>query len=212
MNRDYAVMDDFLAPGEHLDLWDAFQRASASPAGTFDWNRTYRAVNAPAGVQPRRRTLQDDTASGQPGPPPLRPLSEKLFALMSGAPPISVDAWTGFSQSAWTYLPDAGLEWHSDTGWLAGYIYYAHPAWKSSWGGELLVAGGTPQGASDPRAAVEAVCQTGGVFVYPRPNRLVLLRGGTLHCIKKVEAATGRAVRASVSGFFFNTDAAGASG
>lgn len=120
--------------------------------------------------------------------------------------PIAIDPWTCFSQSAWTYHTGAGLEWHSDKGWLAGYIYYAHPTWRSSWGGELLIGAnvGSQPISGDPRNAVEQVCETGGAFVYPRPNRLVLLSGGTLHCVKKVEAAAGDAFRASVSGFFFN--------
>ena len=131
---------------------------------------------------------------------------------------MSMDAWTGFSASTWIYRPGFGLEWHSDTGWLAGYIYYLHPVWRSSWGGELLVAApGTSSSDAAPatasrsehsRGAVETVCQTGGAFIYPRPNRLVLLRGGTLHCVKKVESAAGKAFRASLSGFFFNTDTA----
>ena len=63
-----------------------------------------------------------------------------------------------------------------------------------------------PSNADHSRDAVEAVCRTGGAFVYPRPNRLVLLRGGTLHCVKNVERAAGQAFRASLSGFFFNAD------
>jgi hypothetical protein len=43
------------------------------------------------------------------------------------------------------------------------------------------------------------------MFLSPRPNRLVLLRGGVRHCIKKVESAAGNAFRASVSGFFLDT-------
>jgi len=186
-----------------LDLWAAFQDAARSPAGTRDWNRVYRLTDGEA----RRPSLLDGTGDGSPGPAPLRAFSEKLLALMAGAP-ISLEPWTGFSQSPWVYGPGAGLEWHSDTGWLGAYIYYMHPLWHSSWGGELLVASGDtpPSGGAasgDSRSAVEAVCRSGGVFIYPRPNRLVLLRGGTLHCIKKVE---GTASRASVSGFFFNTD------
>jgi Rps23 Pro-64 3,4-dihydroxylase Tpa1-like proline 4-hydroxylase len=104
--------------------------------------------------------------------------------------PIAIEPWTGFSMSAWIYRPGMGLEWHSDTGWLAGYIYYVHPVWHGSWGGELLVAG--DEDASS------------GTFINPKPNRLVVLRGGTRHCIKKVESAAGQAFRASVAGFFFN--------
>jgi hypothetical protein len=223
MNRAYAVIDDFLEHRDHLDLWDAFQQTALSPDGAGAWNRVYRLMDGeePASTKSRLRepSLQDGTIAGSPpAPPPLRLFSEKLSILMTGdAPPIAVAPWTGFSQSAWIYRPNTGLEWHSDTGWLAGYIYYAHPAWRSSWGGELLVGTddtpsvAAPPRSDEPQSAREAVCRTGGVFIYPHPNRLVLLRGGIMHCIKKVESTAGNAFRASVSGFFFNTDGTGAS-
>jgi Rps23 Pro-64 3,4-dihydroxylase Tpa1-like proline 4-hydroxylase len=126
--------------------------------------------------------------------------TDRLFGLVTDdRPRFALAPWTDFTLSPWTYRPGHGLEWHSDRGYLAGYIYYAHPDWHSSWGGELLVA---PDAAAT--SIPESVCEAGGVFIYPRPNRLVLLRGGVLHCIKKVEGAAGKAFRASISGFFLD--------
>lgn len=222
----YAIVDDFLEHQEHLALWDAFQETVRSPADAGDWNRVYQRVDGEpsANLKPElaKPLLRDVTIGGSTGPQALRLFNEKLFALLTGDhPPLSLGAWTGLSLSAWVYRPGAGLEWHSDTGWLAGYIYYMHPVWRSSWGGELLVAASdasssraapaTPSPAGDSKSDVEAVCRIGGAFIYPRPNRLVFLRGGTLHCVKRVESAAGKAFRASISGFFFNTDAAQAS-
>jgi 2-oxoglutarate-Fe(II)-dependent oxygenase superfamily protein len=223
VNQAYAMVDDFLGPDDHLALWDAFQEAVRSPAEAGDWNRVYqRADGEPAANSEHELAeplLRDVTIGGSMGPQSLRRFSEKLFGLVTGErPPLLLDPWTGLSLAPWVYRPGGGLEWHSDTGWLAGYIYYMHPVWRSSWGGELLVAASdpaspraplaTPSSAGDSRIDVEAVCRTGGAFIYPRPNRLVLLRGGTLHCVKRVESAAGKAFRASLSGFFFNTDAA----
>jgi hypothetical protein len=221
VNQACAIVDDFLGPDDHLALWDAFQETVRSPAEAGDWNRVYqRADNEHAANSEHELSEplpRDVTIGGSMGPPVLRRFSERLFALLTGDhPPISLGAWTGLSLSAWVYRPGAGLEWHSDTGWLAGYIYYMHPVWRSSWGGELLVAAsdpsssraGLPSSAGESRIDVEAVCRIGGAFIYPRPNRLVLLRGGTLHCVKKVESAAGKAFRASLSGFFFSTDTA----
>jgi Rps23 Pro-64 3,4-dihydroxylase Tpa1-like proline 4-hydroxylase len=211
--RAHAIFDDFLLPQEHLNLWDGFRETALSPKDAGEWNRVYQLTDGedPVSSASRKLSLRDGTAGKSKAPPSLRLFSEKLFALMTGdRQPISFGPWTGFSLSAWTYRPGMGLEWHSDTGWLAGYIYYAHPVWRSSWGGELLVAeddesaSGIAARSDDPRGAVETVCRTGGAFVYPQPNRLVLLRGGALHCIKKVESAAGQAFRASISGFFFN--------
>jgi hypothetical protein len=217
VDRAYAIIDDFLSPQEHQALWDAFQETIVPPADTREWNRVYQLTDGEERVDSkyaaRRPSLRDATPSASPGPPALRLFSEKLSMLLTGdQPPISVERWTDFSASPWVYRAGAGLEWHADTGRVAAYIYYVHPVWRSAWGGELLVA--TDDGSSSVTMAssqpekrdVEAVCTTGGVFVYPRPNRLVLLRGGILHCVKKVERAAGEAFRASVSGFFFNTD------
>ncbi len=224
MTQTYAVIDDFLKHREHLDLRAAFQETIESPARATEWNRVYRRMDreVPANSedQLRQPSLQDVTVGGSTGPEALRHFSETLSALLTGdPPPLSLEPWTGFSLSAWVYRPGAGLEWHSDTGWLAGYIYYMHPVWRSSWGGELLVAAdeappsltaaATPSPPDEARTA-EWACRAGGAFIYPRPNRLVLLRGGTWHCVKKVESAAGKAFRASVSGFLFNTDGSGA--
>jgi hypothetical protein len=176
----YAVIDDFLEPRDHLDLWDAFQHSVLHPAEAPMWNRSYRVSDG---------ALHDEAPGA--APPALRALAEALSALMRD-PPVTLDPWTGFTQSRWLYRAGFGLEWHSDTGWLGGYIYFAHAQWRASWGGELLVA--TDEARSD------------GVFITPRPNRLVLLRGGTMHCVKKVESTA--ALRASVSGFFFNSGVA----
>jgi hypothetical protein len=207
----YAVIDNFLSKHEHLALWDAFQQTALSPNRAGEWNRVYQLMNGEDLVssqfQQRQPELRDGTGDNSPASSSSRLLGETLLTVMRRAPPpIAIDPWTCFSQSAWTYRAGAGLEWHSDKGWLAGYIYYAHPVWRSSWGGELLIGTGDaqPPPSADARSAVETVCETGGVFVYPRPNRLVLLSGGTMHCIKKVESAAGDAFRASVSGFFFN--------
>ncbi|MEJ1967453.1 MAG: 2OG-Fe(II) oxygenase [Rhizomicrobium sp.] len=201
-------------------MWDAFRQAVIPPADTREWNRTYQlmdgedVVNSKFGV--RKPALRDGTPGASPGPSAMRVFGEKLSALVIGdRAPLSIAPWTGFSASAWIYRAGAGLEWHADTGRPAAYIYYVHPAWRASWGGELLVAADAPSSSGvadaapsrsdDSRSAIEAVCTTGGAFIYPRPNRLVLLRGGTLHCVKKVERAAGEAFRASVSGFFFDT-------
>jgi hypothetical protein len=213
VTRAYAVVDDFLSPQEHLALWAAFQDAVRTPGGVHDWSRGYqRSSNddAAGAAAPCAPSLREDTAGGPPLPPALQVFSKKLFALTTGdRPPLAIAPWTGFSLGTWIYRPGTGLGWHSDTGWLASYIYYLHPVWRSNWGGELLVA---DEGAAAPVVSggtsdtAESVCRTGGAFIYPRPNRLVLLRGGTLHCIKKVETAAGDSSRTSLSGFFFNTN------
>ncbi|MGH6872381.1 MAG: 2OG-Fe(II) oxygenase [Rhizomicrobium sp.] len=183
MTAPCGVIDGFLTEAEHRALWDGFRQDSAS--GARDWNRVYRLMG---GTNP---ALDDATIEGSHCPPALRAFTEKLFALMTGAAPVAIAKWTGFSQSAWVYRRGQGLEWHSDTGWLGAYIYYMHPAWGASWGGELLVA--------------DDASHSAGRFIRPVPNRLVVMRGGTFHCINPVARAAGDCGRTSISGFFFDT-------
>jgi hypothetical protein len=62
------------------------------------------------------------------------------------------------------------------------------PAWKSH---------------LDNRDANELLMARGvGSYVVPKPNRLVVIKGGTPHAIAKVRASAGRHVRASIGGFF----------
>lgn len=216
VNRDYVIIDDFLSQQEHLALWEGFQEAVASPGEQREWNRFYQLRDGEDLVNSTFRgpSLRDATHSTSPGPAGLRALSEKLAALMTGDErPLSVAPWTDFTASPWVYRAGSGLEWHADTGRVAAFIYYTHPTWRPSWGGELMVAADDSSATiaasslGSSKGHVEEVLRTGGVFIYPRPNRLVLLRGGVLHCVKNVERAAGEAFRASVSGFFFKVEA-----
>jgi hypothetical protein len=52
-----------------------------------------------------------------------------------------------------------------------------------------------------------AVLATGtGQYVFPKPNRLVVLPVGVLHCIKRVEGAAGDNARVTLQGTFMYPD------
>ena len=156
------------------------------------------------------------------------PLSQLIFAMLA-RPEVSAflgrcGAWSDISFASYIYPPGSGLGWHSDTGKAAAFIYYLHPEWHESWGGELLledqrapaaqVGVGGPASEfrdfyaalSDPAAPTPGL----GAYVAPLPDRLVLIRGGVRHTIKKVEPAAGEAFRATISGFFVDRPPAAA--
>jgi len=136
--------------------------------------------------------------------------------------------WDVFSAMTTLYIAGQGLVWHRDAMDNAGsWVYYAHNEWNVEWGGELLLAHERdipPEygvylhrlrpmtGFADPPAwkshldnhdANELLMARGiGSYVAPKPNRLVVIKGGTPHAIAKVRASAGRRVRASVGGFF----------
>jgi hypothetical protein len=155
-----------------------------------------------------------------------------LFAPSVGQ--FNVD-WKIFSAMATIYRAGQGLVWHRDSEDNTGsWIFYAHPEWNVEWGGELLLAHtldiprehgvyfhrlrptsdlpAPPPWQShldndDANALLLGGAGAGvGSFVAPKPNRLVVIKGGTPHAIAKVRASAGRHIRASVGGFFKKTN------
>ncbi len=43
-----------------------------------------------------------------------------------------------------------------------------------------------------------------GRYVFPKPNRLVIVAPGCAHCINPLTAAAGDKVRATIAGFFIS--------
>jgi len=139
--------------------------------------------------------------------------------------------WVGFTVRAFLYPQGAGLSWHLDLGRYSGaYIYYAHPTWNVKWGGELMVAdmaargpGCNPFDPQDPTTSSiyqpdeskragqhldnswenEKLMEMGtGRYIFPKPNRLVIVAPGCAHCVNPLTAAAGDKVRATITGFF----------
>lgn len=154
------------------------------------------------------------------------PLSSLIFemlarpetsAFLAACPP-----WSDLGFTSYVYPPGTGLGWHCDTGKSAAFIYYLHPEWHESWGGELLledrrapptsVLVGGPGSAFRDFYGTDPVATGLGAYVAPLPGRLVLIRGGVRHTIKKVESAAGEAFRATISGFFVDPPAGGGAG
>jgi len=130
----------------------------------------------------------------------------------------------------------AGLQWHYDAERLNGaYVYYGHPYWRSTWGGELLVSAGGfrpdalredqaratkedemsevrsdigPDFGFDDSAEARRMNIGHGLYVSAKPNRIVFLTSNVEHCVAPVTSAAGDHVRAAVVGFFMPDSAA----
>ena len=220
------VIDDFLGCEAFAALWRYYCTLDFSHVHTGGYEKVFRLYDGWA-LQGQSHDLRIDAAR-LPYPPPadtdaLNPLSRLIRAML--AEPAVADflkdapPWDEIGFTSYLYPAGAGLGWHEDAGRAGAFIYYLHPAWHESWGGELLieaageigaVSGNSPDAPraasfrdfyarySDPSAATPMY----GSYIAPRPNRLVLIRGGARHSIRKVDAAAGEAFRASLSGFF----------
>ncbi len=140
-------------------------------------------------------------------------------------------SWNAMTALPMLYPRETGLYWHRDAPtWAGSYTYYAHKEWNVEWGGALLIASdpeieklsddygvflqpsrsimGVKEKHSfgayiDNSKANELLMNRGmGTYIFPKPNRLVVISAGNAHTVSKVHAAAGDHLRASVSGFF----------
>lgn len=144
--------------------------------------------------------------------------------------------WESITTQPYLYPVGSGLSGHTDSVKYTGaYTYYCHPEWNCVYGGELMVSPADSSKLEallphvivyevegneitkmekryvgshlDNRAENKVLSQSGiGTYIAPKPNRLILLKGGTYHQVKPVAPAAGRLSRASVAGFFLAKD------
>ncbi len=225
-NDRFAVFDDFLAPPDAAHIWQWLQAQRYKSVHANGWDEVWRLHDGePLGSVVVHSAPSPHTGAGAESPwgapahvyptnTHIDRLIEEVSLSGKALEPLVGEQgrdWTIFTARAFIYPKETGLSWHTDHGVLSGaFSYYAHPVWNSRWGGEVLVAA-IPEGASvygsgsafDDRSLNEVLQRIGaGQYVSPKPNRLVVIKGGTPHRINPVHPAAGAQVRCSVSGFF----------
>lgn len=122
-----------------------------------------------------------------------------------------VGSWEEMVLRSYLYPRGTKLSWHNDALTYAGALtYYVHPHWGSTWGGELMVAEVPEVPKTQPLIGPhldhlwedEYVGDKGiGHWIFPKPNRCVIMSGGVYHSVSRVDPDAGDHVRASVVGF-----------
>ncbi|MFB2863154.1 2OG-Fe(II) oxygenase [Aeromonas sp. MdU4] len=231
----YLVIDDFLNEDELFAIQLYMQFEKYFPVHSNGWSKSWRLTDGAPFTSPcyifscltRNTTLNAEIISDG-----MNVLSRKLLEIYGELREFLGDDWNAFSLTSYLYPSGTGLGWHEDDALYKGaYIFYAHPEWRPSWGGELCIidtAVSSSAGLSEKvYDASENVLRLSGIiggavgpefgwtirdrninesgigtFVYPKPNRLVVIKPNYSHCIKKVDTSAGENVRCSVAGFF----------
>jgi hypothetical protein len=135
------------------------------------------------------------------------------------------------SARTFLYPQGTGFSWHEDGPRYSGaFAFYAHPEWRSQWGGELLIGDESTRFQDSKRDDPISITRESGElkarrvrippflddtpqdtvlsklgvgrFISPKPNRLVVIAGGTAHRINPVSPSAGDHVRCTIAGFF----------
>ncbi len=94
---------------------------------------------------------------------------------------------SGMLANFYKYSFGQKLPWHDDGHYyIGGFIFYAVKEWKDNWDGQLLLKDNSTKGD--------------GIYVKPKPNRLVLIKTPIEHCV--VPISSKNVVRTTFTGFF----------
>ncbi|MEU1290539.1 2OG-Fe(II) oxygenase [Kitasatospora sp. NPDC005856] len=123
---------------------------------------------------------------------------------------VAGEDWTVVGFSFWRYPAGSRLGWHNDVDARGEFVFFLHEEWNASWAGDLTLLDADPATVEidttgmSPLEAVEAKAGAAShalTSIVPKPNRLVLIKEGTIHCIQRVDRTAGENVRQTMTGF-----------
>ena len=205
----FVVIDDFLPEdalaGARALMGRAGMREVASVVSPEHDGRARRSNGA--------RFVDGAVGAEGPGRPPVY---REIVRMVSAEEQVygrrGAD-WDTVSFTYWTYPAGSRLNWHNDAGLgrTGEFVYFLHEQWRSSWGGELLVVDeDLRESAEDLRAGMSiddrmesllVRSAANPVAIIPWPNRLVMVKAGTVHTIRRVDHTAGAALRRTLTGF-----------
>lgn len=208
-NEHVVVYDDVLAP----DDLSALRRYVAgekftTPLISGGWVKAWRATDG----QPL--CTEGYLTSAQPFGTALDLLVPPAQETASRHPE-HVSPYTEILFRSYLYPRGTKISWHDDR-YAGALTFYISPHWGATWGGELMIADAPPvrQFAREsgkqaewlaPQWEDDYVAQRGvGIWIAPKPNRLVLTAPTAYHCVNRIDDDAGTNVRAVVVGFYRN--------
>jgi hypothetical protein len=194
----FTVFDDFFDPGELAEIrdWSDIHKLELKES----------VISNSDGKAWRSRTVVLDHSAASASPIFKSVLKAAKTSMFDG----SSHDWEVLSAAVWRYPIGAALGWHNDAGRarVGEFVCFLHEEWSADWGGELVIIDEPAEhvsldGAGGSTAITDFVSESSypGTAVFPKPNRVVLLKAGTAHCIKRVEGSWSGRPRTTLTGF-----------
>jgi hypothetical protein len=199
--EDFVIYDDVMEKDQLTKVWQGAQMDDYSLPHIGGWSKVWRATDgAPMGGK-----------SYEVSEKPFGNYMDPMNFYISTAAKLHqniIKSWSTLILRSYIYPRGTKLNWHNDMGYLGAAIFYIHPEWASTWGGELMIAK-TPESSQlppphlDHREEDKFLERFGlGSYITCKPNRLVLTRAGVWHSINRVDPDAGDHCRAAIVGFF----------
>jgi hypothetical protein len=206
-DKDFVVYDDVFEQEIHQKIWAWFNGLDYAYRMLGGWQKVWKITDG---------HILSSNASYHTNAPfncELDWLHQLILILAKNHVQDIVGDWDEICLTPYLYPANTKISWHDDCGYTGACIYYPHHTWNANWGGELMIArtGETKQIINTngfTREDHSAILNEFGMGVYinPKPNRLVFTRAGVWHSINRVDQAAGDAIRTSVVGFFQKKD------
>jgi hypothetical protein len=210
MNKVYendlcVVYDDVLPKEQFNMIWKFCQQLQYSIPHFSGWTKVWRQNDG------HNMGSQMFEHSKLPFNSPIDAVFQ-IFTETSKQHPDIVSSWNEMAVRNYIYPSGTKLNWHNDPGYQAAGIYYTHPYWASTWGGELMIAQ-TPPCDKIPDPCLDHTFEDAflehhgmGMYITAKPNRLVFTKGGVWHSINRVDKDAGDHVRSAMVAFFTNCE------
>jgi hypothetical protein len=207
-----AIYDEVLSQEDFASLWKWVQEDNYTGAHSNEWLKVWRLSDSP----PMGGT--SFYLSKAPFSNPIDKLLPKVLQMAEDSRDMigkRGEKWNEISIKSYIYPRGTKLSWHNDSGYEAACIFYTHPKWSSSWGGELFIAETDKNFEKEcfeeklkigplEKEYVDAILEDKGVgrYVHSKPNRAVLTPAPIWHTVNRVDADAGDNCRCSIVFFF----------
>ncbi len=199
--EDFVIYDNVLDEKQFEDVWSAIQKEEFLTPHVNGWSKVWRLTDGSC-IGGRNYELSNAPFNNY--------MDLMQFFIMNTAKMHEnlINNWSNLTLRSYLYPRNTKLNWHNDLGYQGAAIFYAHPEWASTWGGELMLAR-TPEGVNVPSPHLDHKFEDKflevfgcGTYITCKPNRLVLTRPGVWHSINRVDPDAGDHCRTTVVGFF----------
>ncbi|MHA2043213.1 MAG: 2OG-Fe(II) oxygenase [Candidatus Thorarchaeota archaeon] len=204
----FSIYDDVMTDEEFKKTWEYVQEEEYVYTHVSNWIKVWR-LNDGRPVGSRSYKLSDA--------PYNNGLDLVIAKVLEGAESNKhlLGDWDEIHFRSYLYPRGTKISWHNDFAYTGACIFYTHPRWSSTWGGELMISEIPTEIPDAPDVAPhldhrweDAVLEAYGMgnYITAKPNRMVFTAGSVWHGVNRVDDDAGDNSRCSIVCFFKKND------